>query len=90
MEEAAPSALCPGWGIAAQAPGPPPSIEDAPRTAFQKPGLPDSNRAQRVAVPSQMRTRPGHLGPGPLGCRRQVWVPAPSHPDPQLGSRPRR
>ena len=40
-------------------PGPPPSIADAPRTAFQKPGLPDSNRAQRVTLPSQMRTRPG-------------------------------
>lgn len=88
MEEAAPSALCPGWGIAAGAPGPPPSIADAPRTAFQKPGLPDSNRAQRVTLPSQMRTRPGRPGPGSPGMQETGVGASSQPPGPSAGVPP--
>ena len=63
MEEAAPSALCPGWGIAAQAPGPPPSIEDAPRTAFP-PRQQQSPEGRRSLSDEDEAWAPGARSPG--------------------------
>lgn len=87
MEEAAPSALCPGWGIAAQAPGPPPSIEDAPRTAFP-PRQQQSPEGRRSLSDEDEAWAPGARYPGMqetgMGASSQPPGPSAGVPPPQM------